>query len=410
MSSTVYLLLNTFPALSETFILNQVVGLLEKHLPLRILSLRSPDMTQVHPDFYSYNCQNIVETVNIPDNKFLRLFKGILLFLKLVFCCPYKTIKSLNTKRYRTAATSLKNLYLLNHLRKEKIDLLQAHFGPNGLVAAFLKDVGIIQSFIVTFHGSDINSYPSRYGNDVYQTLYREANVITANTRFTADKVIRNGADHQKIRIIPVGLSCEDYPVRANEPSRTEGWNFVTVGRLVEKKGHIWMVKALEILKGSQKDPFTWHIVGDGPLRGDIESLASELGLLDNIVFHGNRNAEEVRQHLQDAHIFILPSATSKDGDMEGQGLVLQEAQAMGVPVLSTLHNGIPDGVLDGESGILVPEKDAESLAKALIQLMTNHDLRASMGKVGAAFVRNHYDIPLLSQLWIELYKEISSK
>lgn len=404
---TVYLLLNTFPVISETFILNQVVGLLNKGQNLIVLSLRKPDLTRIHPDFDKYHCKKRLQIIAIPDNKVLRLFKGLLIFLKLLILCPRKALKSINRKEYRTASFSLKNLYVLNHLRGKTIPLMQAHFGPNGLVAAFLKDIGIVEKFIVTFHGSDINSYPRRYGNSVYHTLYDRADRITANTRFTGEKVISNGGNPQKIRILPVGLSCEDYPEREKEPPLENNWNFLTVGRLVEKKGHIWMLKALAVLKKKGIDHFKWHIVGDGPCKADIQNLATQLDLQQDIIFHGSRDAEQVRKHLREAHIFILPSVTSEDGDMEGQGLVLQEAQATGVPVVSTLHNGIPDGVLDGESGLLVPEKDPEALARALETLIESPQLRKNMGREGSAFVRKKYDIPILSKQWIQLYQEL---
>jgi colanic acid/amylovoran biosynthesis glycosyltransferase len=116
---------------------------------------------------------------------------------------------------------------------------------------------------------------------------------------------------------------------------------------------------------------------------------------------------DEVRELYADSHIFILSSVTAANGDREGQGLVLQEAQAMGLPVLSTLHNGIPDGVLDGESGFLVPEKDADALAEKLTYLIENPENWPEMGLAGRKFVEERYDINKLNDRLVKIYEQI---
>lgn len=398
------ILSSTFPNLSETFILNQVIGLMKEGVEVDTISLITPDMEKAHPSFHDYNCIEHLTVIGIPKNKRVRVLKAILLFFKLITLTPKKCLLAFN-KKYRTASTSLKNLYILNTYRKRKIDILQAHFGPNGLVGTFLKDAGVVDRLVVTFHGSDINSYPKKHGSDVYNELYNRADLITANTTFTKNKIVDNGADRDKITIIPVGLLTENFPFR-KDPGNREEMVITTVGRLVEKKGHIWMLEAFKKLIAS-KTRVIWNIIGSGPEEERLKNRVEELELTDSIKFHGSLKGPQVRDILAESHIFILPSVTAKSGDMEGQGLVLQEAQSMGVPVISTLHNGIPDGVLDKKSGLLVPEMDSDALYNATKVLLEDQHLREEMGRTGSRFVRENYDISILSKRWMEIFNTL---
>jgi colanic acid/amylovoran biosynthesis glycosyltransferase len=409
-NKSVTLLLNTFPSISETFILNQVTGLQRLGWQVYTISLNSPNLSQVHPDFQEYRCRNNLSIVGLPGNKLIRIMAGIRIFLKLLFTNPRIAFLAINRRRYTTAATSLKNLFIYDHLRRKQqfIPLLHAHFGPNGIVAAFLKDAGLVGKYVVSFHGSDINSYVRNHGAEAYRYMFTRADRISANTAFTARKIRENCGARLAIDIIPVGLNCADYPASEAEPAiDSPGYSILTIGRLVEKKGHRFMIAAMKMVLShlERKGPQAiWHIAGDGPLKAELKAMVETQGLDDFVVFHGSVTSDGVKSLMQSAHLFVLPSVTAASGDMEGQGLVLQEAQSMGVPVVSTLHNGIPDGVLDGESGLLVPEKDSGALAEAIIKLLEDVDFRKRARKAGPVFVRKHYDSEILSKRWTELY------
>lgn len=398
------ILTSTFPNLTETFILNQVIGLMNQGLKIDTISIIEPNLNKAHPDFDKYGCNKHLTIIGVPKNKLKRIMVASVIFLKLLIISPKKCLMAIN-KKYTTASSSLKNLFILNKYRNKKIDILQTHFGPNGIIGTFLKDVGIVEKLVVTFHGSDINSYPKRFGEDVYASLYNSADIITANTLFTKNKIVKNGASEDKIIIIPVGLLCNNFPPR-KDPGNNINKNITTVGRLVEKKGHIWMLKALTVIVKTYPN-LMWNIIGSGPEEQKLKDKVEELNLIQNITFHGSLKSPKVREILVESHLFILPSVTAKSGDMEGQGLVLQEAQSMGIPVISTHHNGIPDGVLDGESGFLVPEKDSLALSDSVFNLLKNEELRVVMGRTGAEFVRGKYDMKLLSKKWIGIFSEL---
>ena len=125
--------------------------------------------------------------------------------------------------------------------------------------------------------------------------------------------------------------------------------------------------------------------------------------------FPGGLEEDEILEVYRKAHIFVLPSVTASDGDSEGQALVLQEAQAAGIPVVSTFHNGIPDGVLNGESGFLVPERDVDALAEKLEYLIGHPEIWPEMGKCGREFVEKNYNIRRLNRRFAEIYQQLVS-
>ena len=132
----------------------------------------------------------------------------------------------------------------------------------------------------------------------------------------------------------------------------------------------------------------------------------NRLSLQETVEFLGSLPSNQVRRLYRRAHLFILPSVTASNGDKEGQGLVLQEAQAMGLPVISTRHNGIPEGVLDGESGFLVPEKDPKALEEKILYELANPNLWGPLGRRGHKFVAEKYDIKILNKQLEQIYQE----
>ena len=379
-----------FPVLSEQFILNHIVGLIDQGYEVTILAAAKGATDRVQPMVAQYGLSERTVCAHVPGAAFKRVSKMVLLGLKNLVLRPGRTLRALSRSRYRTGVSSGKTLFFLDAFGKLELDLIYAHFGPNGLSGAYLKDVGVAPRLAVAFHGSDINSYPKRFGADVYHYMFQRADIVTANTQFTADKVIAAGASPEQMVIVPESLRTGDYPKRSWAPPAGR-FTLLTVGRMVEKKGHRYVLHAVkslrEIIPGLQ-----YRMVGDGHLRGSLEALAKELGIEDICVFLGAQTADVVRTEYEGCDLFVLASVTAESGDMEGQGLVLQEAQAIGVPVVSTYHNGIPEGVLDGETGLLVPERDPPALHQAIERLWRDPQAIKAMGDRAASFVRERYD------------------
>jgi len=146
-------------------------------------------------------------------------------------------------------------------------------------------------------------------------------------------------------------------------------------------------------------------MVGDGSLRSKLEKLAAELGIAERVHFHGSQNSAETARLMSRAHLFVLASV-SVDGDQEGQGLALQEAQAAGLPVVATDHGGFPEGIRVGKSGFLVPERDVPALIQRLTELIESPQRWAEIGLEGRRFVEQNYDSKKLSERLAALYNQ----
>ncbi|MEO8631570.1 MAG: glycosyltransferase, partial [Betaproteobacteria bacterium] len=176
------------------------------------------------------------------------------------------------------------------------------------------------------------------------------------------------------------------------------------VGRLVEKKGCDVLIRAVHRLMPMVPDVEV-VIVGDGPLRGELERLAAKLGVPAN--FAGSMTPDEVKQQLDCARVFCLPSIIAENGDAEGFGLVLLEAQACGVPVVTSAHAGASEGMVEGVTGLSFPEKDAATLAKQLIRLLTDDECIMRMSKAAPRFVAEHFDVRNCTRALEGLYDEL---
>jgi colanic acid/amylovoran biosynthesis glycosyltransferase len=187
-------------------------------------------------------------------------------------------------------------------------------------------------------------------------------------------------------------------------PPRGTRFKILTVGRFVEKKGYAFSLSAVALLKAAGID-FIYNIIGDGPLLAEMERQVRALGIQEQVVFHGALMQERVKEFYRESHVFMLPSVTAANGDTEGQGLVLQEAQAIGLPIVATLHNGFPDSIVDGSTGFLVPEKDPKALFDRLLQLSQDELLCQEMGRRGRQFVEKNFDAQQIGQQLNALYE-----
>jgi colanic acid/amylovoran biosynthesis glycosyltransferase len=177
----------------------------------------------------------------------------------------------------------------------------------------------------------------------------------------------------------------------------------LTVARLVEKKGVAYAIQALALARRTHPQ-LRLEIVGDGPLRPQLEALVGQLGQGAAVTFHGARPSHEVAHLMGQAHIFTLPSVTAASGDEEGQGVALVEAQATGLPVVATRHGPFPEVVRDGVTGFLVPERDPGALAERLIELADHPALADRMGAAARQQVAEHFDERQLSRQVVTIY------
>jgi len=236
--------------------------------------------------------------------------------------------------------------------------------------------------------------------------LFPATAAVTALSGEMAEKIIKLGCAPNKVRLQQLSVDTNKYKPRKSNQNDSGHINILTVGRLVEKKGIELAIDAFSRLHKEYN--LRYRIAGDGHLRHRIENKIRALDLEDKIEMLGLIDQTEVQKELDKADLFLLPSVTSKSGNQEGTPTALLEAQACGVPVVSTLHAGIPEIVLDGVTGFLVEEGNVEELALGLKKLLEMPDRWEEMGKEGRQHVLEVHSIPVMTCRLEKLYNSVT--
>lgn len=396
-----------FPLLSETFILNQIAGLIERGHEVDIYAYELGDTFKMHPLVQKYQLLDRTYYAGIPANYYLRALKGMRLLLTNFFKIPL-LLHSLNIFKYGRSATSLKLLYTaILLIDKEPYDIIHCQFGDVGLVGTTLRNLGILKGKLIThFRGSDISEYIRQFGDDFYNQLFNTGDIFLSNCEYFKHRLVKLGCDEKKVVVYRSGIDCSRFVFTPRRLHPDDRVRIVTTGRLVEKKGVEYGIRAVAKLVKANHN-IEYNIVGDGPLKDDLQQLIQELDVSDTIKLLGQKQQKELIEILNNSHIFIAPSVTSKNGDQDAPVNVLKEAMAMGLPVVSTHHGGIPELVEDGISGFLVSERDANTLAEKLGYLSEHPESWSEMGQAGRAHVEEHYNIDKLNEYLVEIYQQV---
>lgn len=276
-------------------------------------------------------------------------------------------------------------------------DLVHAHFGPDGITAMRIADA-VRRPLIVTLHGYDV-SLPRM--SSIYPALWKRASIFLCVSSFIRKKAIQAGFPEEKLRVHYIGIDGDKFQPALTSP-RPDTVLFVS--RLVQKKGCEYLLRAMSIVQQSR--PATeLTVIGDGVLRQELEELARSLNI--RCRFLGSQPSDAVREALQSARLFCVPSVTAKNGDSEGLGMVFAEAQAMGVPVVSFAHGGIPEVVQDGRTGFLAPEYDHAKLADGILRYLVDDDFWQQSRVRGIAWIQKRFDLATQTAELEEIYNNV---
>jgi colanic acid/amylovoran biosynthesis glycosyltransferase len=402
-------IVNRFPHLSETFILNQITGLIDRGHDVTIFSTKRANVNKVHPDIEKYSLmEKTCYFEMMPENKLKRIIKGVFLFTKNFYKKPMVLIRSVNIFKYGKAAASLGLLYnAVTMLNSGHYDILHCHFGPYGTLGILLREIGALSGKIVTsFHGYDMSNYIKKYGAHCYDSLFKKGDLFLPISERWENELIKMGCNASKIIVHRMGIDAGKFEFSERAHGNSGKVALLTVARLVEKKGVEYGVHAVASVLDKFPD-IEYRIAGDGPLRSTLEHLIEDLNVQNNIKLLGWKHQEEIAGLMQEADILLAPSVTDKNGGQEGIPVVLMEALARGLPVISTYHSGIPELVQDGKSGFLVHERDIEALAEKLAHLIEHLEEWPVMGKAGREYVDENYNIDKLNDRLVELYQNL---
>jgi colanic acid/amylovoran biosynthesis glycosyltransferase len=283
------------------------------------------------------------------------------------------------------------------HRQFRRSALIHAHFGPDalGIVVAARR---ARRPLVATFHGYDITTLAQGVDID-YRPLFEQASHLIAQSNFIRVELLGAGAPDEKVHILPIGVPL------VRDPLTTETDRAVLfVGRLVEVKGCADLIRAVAGL--SEMPAVT--VIGDGPLRGQLEALASELRVPAR--FLGTQPSDLVAQAMSKHRVLCVPSKRALNGAREGFGMVFLEAAAHRIPVVSYASGGVPEVVLNGLTGLLAPEGDVSALARHLQCLLDDHALAVRMGAAGRARVEREFEITKCTSALEDLYDDVAER
>lgn len=396
----------TFPKLSETFVVNHIRGLMDAGVEVDIFAFYGRGEERINGFVTSYGM--LGRTSYKPFEPLpqiprmlgaLRILAGNLGYLRPL-------LRSLDFFNQGKEALRLHRFYESStFLTRRRYDIVHCHFGITAEKLALFQDWGLMQAPLVTsFHGYELDDR-TVVREGMYRALQRRGSLFIANSGYTRGRLEDFGFDMRKTVISPVSLDTVFF---SRQRSRSvKPFRLLTVGRLVPFKGVAFALRALALARTAIGDDVKYSIVGTGPEEASIRELITRLGLEEQVEMLGDRTTEEVRELMEEAHVLLLTGIRAPDGRVENQGLVLQEAQSMEVPVIAADVGGVSEGLIDGVTGFLVPEKDIEAIADRICKIHDNPDMMLRMGREGRVFVEGRYDIALSTRALISHYEEL---
>jgi len=386
--------MSRFPKITETFILYEILELEQAGLAVEICPLLRERATVVHPEaarmmprvrFRPFLSGAIVASL------WRRLVRSPGRLLSVVAEALWYTRKSRN---FFVGAIGIlpKTVHMAETLESQGVDHVHAHFASHPALAALIihRLTGIPFSF--TAHGSDIHIDQTMFDRKLAASAFA-VTVCAYNVDFLAERFGPWVRD--RLTVLHCGTDTEVFSPDATsaDAARPEApFSILCVGALRDVKGHRHLIEACRLLR-DEGVPLRCDLVGEGPLKADLERQIAKAGLQGVVRLVGPLPREAVRDAMRAADTVVLPSILARRGDREGIPVCLMEAMACGRPVVSSRQSGIVELVEDGVEGVLCPGGDAPALAAALRRLAADPDLRRRLGQAARDKVIDQFDL-----------------
>ena len=390
-----------FPILSQTFVVNLAASLADAGHDLRIFSKKAgpPDGWQRILE----GTEELATAVIRPreDGKFPTLTPAALAMrqpsrLPLIGALALAGV--LSPKRYK---------FFRMFMEQDAFDIVHAQFATTGRWALPYMHFGALRTkaFVVHLRGHDVTSFVEARSPDIYTKLFRKADLFIANSQYFRDRAIALGCSGEKIVVIGSPIDTDRFaPPPSRKPLDGRDVRLVAVGRLVEKKGFADAIEAMALLVAEGRH-VKLDIHGEGPSRPDLENRIARHGLGSRVRLHGAASWAQVRSALHCADIALAPSVTATSGDADGPVNTAKEAMATGLPIIATRHGGIPELVIPGVNGDLVPEGEPVSLAASIARMIDNPLSWEALGRAGRAKVVTEYSQRSILEKTVDAYE-----
>lgn len=355
--------------LSEVFIYEQIINI--KKFEVIVICTKMMNLD-------TFPFKKIVCLSNLPFYSYL--INGA--FLKFTKYCPY----------------------FAKIMGSEEVSLIHAPFGPYGVHGLSYKKKFDIP-LITDFRGQDVYRIPLQKPK-VYTKLFEYGDLFLVRSNYMEKDLISLGCPSEKIIVHHSSIDINKFKFREIKPiEKNDKIKLLLVGRFTEKKGIQFAIKAFAKVRERHSN-IEFTIIGDGPQRNEIGALIKNLNVEKSVRLTGSLPHAKIIEEMSKSHIFILPSVTASDGDKEGIPNVLTEAQATGMPVISTYHAGIPEFVIDGKNGYLVNERDVNALSEKLNYLIEHPELWSIFGRNGRKIVEKEFNIYKQTEKLEKIYEK----
>ncbi len=390
MTTKIAYIMSRFPGLSETFILREMNALREMGWDIELFPIIVQDDEVVHDsvDIWMKEVHRLpwISTDLIIKNVAL-FFKTPVLYLSTLFQILWENKSSLNFL-IRSILIFPKSVYASALMLSGQIQHIHAHYSTHPALMAWIihRFTGI--SYSVTVHAHDI--FVRRA---MLSAKMKDASFIIAISEFNREFLAKHLGNTilEKIHVIHCGIEPDKY-LGEKFNSRSEKINLISVGGLRPYKGMSYLIDAC-VLLAKKGIPFHCVVVGEGPERSALEDQIARLDMKDWVTLAGAKTQDEVADLLKDADCYVQPSVITPSGKMEGIPVALMEAMASGLPVVASNLSGIPELVIDGKTGYLVPERNPQALADAIEKIYLNHAEADSIAVAGQLHVQKEFSL-----------------
>lgn len=369
-------ILETFPSVTESFILNEILQLKKRGIDISVVALRKSKNLQVDQVAVYYidllSWRGLIRKVQFISKHMQRVVQYLI--------ANRRTFLGAIGKSFRSIKYMLLSVDALEQVGLRNVQHLHAHF------ASMPADLAIVMSelsqipFSISAHAHDIYTDPQSLIPKINKSQF-----IVTCTRFNQKflRELSHNCDHDKIHHVYHGIKLSEWPLRIKHRRNHKlEINILTVARLEEKKGLIYLIDSVILLLGNGYD-IILKIIGDGSLYQLFQKYIKDRELDSNITLLGSKSHLEVKEYFQKADLFVLPCIQAGNHDMDGLPNVFPEALASGVPVISTDLSAIPELIENENTGLLVKEKDSEAIAAAVIKILSTPNLYDEIVKNG---------------------------
>ena len=390
-----------FPVVSKTFVVDQLLGLLEAGHDVQVLAdppledRRLPD-----EELPGALRSRITYRTRPASSPAMRRRRGVGAGLRGLARVPRETLEVARAWELprRRRQDLLETMIALHGLGDP--DIYHCHFGMLGSDVLAARDrLGFTGRVATAFHGYDISRHIERRGPDAFDALFERGDLFLPISEHWRRRILELGAPADRVQLQRMGVDTSRLEPVARTEVGSPPLRILSVGRFVEKKGFEDGLQAVALLRDRGVE-VEYSIIGDGPRLDVLTELVSRLDLHEQVRLPGSRSRAEVLDAMRDHDVLLCPSHTASDGDAEGIPVVLMEAMATAMPVVSTWHSGIPELVEDERSGLLAAERDALGLADRLLRIADEPELAARLGRDARMRVEAEFDVTrLLEQL-----------